>query len=303
MKSNNKKEITSINKKEITSDTIKKDVLHSFFDRFNYYEYRYLMIKSIDDLKKNEKNIEYVIPHIKGDPYFLFFNIYDRKNETYLIEKKKLKFNLSQCDINEINIYSCNIKSTAKTYIGSIFDGRFVDNIFLIQDCYLLEGVRMNAWKLEKKIKYIDEYISKNIKNSYLKIRKVDHISNIQELDNTISKSSIDINGYIFLQGRSGISYIFIDNENFKKKTDQNINIKQIKKSKETNLIFTIKKDAKPDVYHVYDENNNLIHFASIPDTFTSQLCFDALKTVDSAKFKCEMCPRWNRYKPVECIN
>ena len=50
--------------KEITSSTIKKEVLTYFFDRINYYEYRYMMLKSIDDLQKNEKNIEYVIPHI-----------------------------------------------------------------------------------------------------------------------------------------------------------------------------------------------------------------------------------------------
>jgi hypothetical protein len=301
-----------IYKKEITSDTIKKDVLTYFFDRINYYEYRYLMIKTIDDLKKNEKNIEYVIPHIKGDPYFLLFGIFDRKNETYLIDKRKLKFNMNQCNIDEINIYSCNIKSIAKTYIGSVFDGRFVDNIFLIQDCYLLEGIKMNAWKLDKKINYIDEYLSKHIKCPFLKIRKVDLINNLQELDNTVSKSSIEITGYIFLQGRSGISYIFIDNENFKKNinkindepSNNNKIIKQVKKidNTENNIIYTIKKDAKPDVYHIYDENNTLIHFASIPDTITSQLCYEALKNVDSAQFKCVMCPKWNRYKPIECV-
>ena len=43
-------------KTEVTSDTIKKDVLTYFFDRINNYEYRYLMLKTLDDFKKNEKN-------------------------------------------------------------------------------------------------------------------------------------------------------------------------------------------------------------------------------------------------------
>jgi hypothetical protein len=269
------------------------------------------MIKTIDDLKKNEKNIEYVIPHIKGEPYFLIFGSFNRKDVSYLIEKKKLKFNLDQCDINDIKIYQCNYKSTPKTYIGSIFDGRMINshpnNIFLIQDCYYLDGIKMNAWKLEKKIDYIDEYISRNMKESNLKIRKVDHIGDIVELDKKISTSKVDINGYIFLQGRSGVSYIFIDNNNFSKNDE--LSVEQINDNKfiesvtnndaNNDAIFLLKKDAKPDVYHIYDKENNLIHFASIPDTKTSQLCYEALKNKDSAYFKCEMDSRWKRYKPI----
>jgi hypothetical protein len=138
-----------------------------------------------------------------------------------MIEKRKLKFNLDQCDVKDIKILQCHYKATSKTFIGSIFDGRVVNtgesNIFLIQDCYYLDGIKMNAWKLEKKIEYVDDYISRNMKESNLKIRKVDPISNIEELDKKISKSKVEINGYIFLQGRSGISYIFVDNENFNK--------------------------------------------------------------------------------------
>ena len=276
-------------------------------------------MKSIDDLKKNEKNIEYVIPHIKGEPYFLVFGTFNRKNVTYMIEKRKLKFSLDQCEIKDIKISQCDYKSTAKTYIGSIFEGRLVNNdssnIFLIQDCYYLDGTRMNAWKLEKKLNYLDEYISKHINNQNIKIRKVDNITDIVELDNKISKSTVEINGFIFLQARSGISYIFIDNENFQNNKNVKEQAPSIIPSSVPNIIptitptisnsetntFTVKKDAKPDVYHIYD-NDNLIHFASIPDTFTSQLVFDALKNVDFAKFKCIMCPKWKRYKPVELV-
>ena len=299
---------------EVSNLSLKKEVLTYFFDRINYYEYRYLMIKSIDDLKKNEKNIEYVIPHIKGESYFLIFGSFNRKDVSFMIEKKKLKFNLDQCDINNIKILQCNYKSTPKTYIGSIFDGRMINshpnNIFLIQDCYYLDGIKMNAWKLEKKIDYIDEYISKNMKESNLKIRKVDLIADIVELDKKISTSKVDINGYIFLQGRSGVSYIFIDNNNFSKNNE--LSIEQINDNKfiesvanndaNNDTVFLLKKDAKPDIYHIYDKENNLIHFASIPDTKTSQLCYEALKNKDSAYFKCEMDSRWKRYKPIYVI-
>jgi hypothetical protein len=169
----------------------------------------------------------------------------------------------------------------------------------------------MNAWKLDKKINYIDDYISRNIKESNLKIRKVDTIKDIEELDKKVSKSNIEINGYIFLQARSGISYIFVDNENFSKKSesinkiedvlDENVNkFNQSYNSDE--LVFLLKKDAKPDVYHIYDKENKLIHFASIPDKFTSQMCYNALKSTDSAYFKCELCPRWKRYKPISLV-
>jgi len=299
---------------EVSNLSLKKEVLTYFFDRINYYEYRYLMIKTIDDLKKNEKNIEYVIPHIKGEPYFLVFGSFNRKDISFMIEKKKLKFNIDQCDINDIKILQCNYKSTPKTYIGSIFDGRMINshpnNIFLIQDCYYLDGIKMNAWKLEKKIDYIDEYISKNMKESNLKIRKVDLIADIVELDKKISTSKVDINGYIFLQGRSGVSYIFIDNNNFSKNNE--LSIEQINDNKfiesvanndaNNDTVFLLKKDAKPDIYHIYDKENNLIHFASIPDTKTSQLCYEALKNKDSAYFKCEMDSRWKRYKPIYVI-
>ena len=303
---------------EVSNLTLKKEVLSYFFDRINYYEYRYIILRTLDDFKKNEKNIEYVIPQIKGEPNFLVFGTFNRKNVCFMIEKRKLKFNLDQCDIKDIKIVQCNYKTDPKTYIGSIFEGRVVNsgesNIFLIQDCYYLDGIKMNAWKLEKKIEYIDEYISKNMKESNLKIRKVDLIDNIQELDRKISKSKIEINGYIFLQGRSGISYLFIDNENFNKDNNQ-ITVEQesdnklleiqenINKSyKDDELVFLLKKDVKPDVYHIYDKENKLIHFASVPDVKTSQLCYEALKNKDSAYFKCEMCPRWKRYRPVMCV-
>ena len=302
---------------EVSNLTLKKEVLSYFFDRINYYEYRYIILRTLDDFKKNEKNIEYVIPQIKGEPYFLVFGTFNRKDVSFMIEKRKLKFNLDQCDVKDIKILQCHYKSTSKTFIGSIFDGRVVNtgesNIFLIQDCYYLDGIKMNAWKLEKKIEYVDDYISRNMKESNLKIRKVDPISNIEELDKKISKSKVEINGYIFLQGRSGISYIFVDNENFNKNNQltveqesdnkllelhENINLSY----KDDELVFLLKKDAKPDVYHIYDKENKLIHFASIPDVKTSQLCYEALKNKDSAYFKCEMCPRWKRYRPVLCV-
>jgi hypothetical protein len=302
---------------EVSNLTLKKEVLSYFFDRINYYEYRYIILRTLDDFKKNEKNIEYVIPQIKGEPYFLVFGTFNRKDVSFMIEKRKLKFNLDQCDVKDIKILQCHYKATSKTFIGSIFDGRVVNtgesNIFLIQDCYYLDGIKMNAWKLEKKIEYVDDYISRNMKESNLKIRKVDPISNIEELDKKISKSKVEINGYIFLQGRSGISYIFVDNENFNKNNQltveqesdnkllelhENINLSY----KDDELVFLLKKDAKPDVYHIYDKENKLIHFASIPDVKTSQLCYEALKNKDSAYFKCEMCPRWKRYRPVLCV-
>jgi len=327
--------MSHILKKEVSNISAKKEVLTYFFDRINYYEYRYIMLKSTDDLQKNEKNIEYVIPHIKGEPYFLLFGTVGQKTFSYLIEKRKLKFSLDQCNINEIKIYYANYKSASKTYTGTVFDGRIVGNIFLIQECYYLDGIKMNAWKIEKKLNYLDEYISKNLNNQNIKIRKVDKICDIQELDNKISKSNVEINGFIFFQGRSGVSYIFVDNENFNNKLEASkletskldaskldaskLEASKLDTSKETNIIksniikntsnninhevFLIKKDVKPDVYHVYDKDNNLLHFASIPDMYTSQYVFNILKNIDSAYFKCIICPIWKRYKPVTVVN
>ena len=127
------------------------------------------------------------------------------------------------------------------------------------------------------------------------------------------SKSTVEINGFIFLQARSGISYIFVDNENFNKHESNIIEMKpEIKQNiqKENSIcntsdenVFLIKKDVKPDVYHVYDKDNNLVHFASIPDTHTSQYVYNILKNIDSAYFKCTLCPIWKRYKPLIVVN
>ena len=310
----------SILSAEISNVSVKKEALTYFFDLIgNYYEYRYIMLKTMDDLQRNEKNIEYVIPHIKGDPYFLIIGTVGRKNFGYLIDKRKLRFNLDQCNINDIKIYNYPIKIAPKAYMGSLFDGRIITSIleqgetqiYLIQDAYYLEGIKMNAWKLEKKMNYLDEYISKNVKNTNIKIRKVDPISELATLDKKISKSSVDINGFIFMQARSGIHYIFIDNEHFKNKsTEQTLSLEEkldnefvpAKLESTDENIYLIKKDAKPDVYHVYDKSNNLLHFASIPDTRTSQMVFSVLSNKDSAYFKCVMDERWKRLKPVESV-
>jgi hypothetical protein len=315
---------------DVTNASLKKEVLTYFFDRINYYEYRYIMLKTLDDFKKNEKNIEYVIPQIKGEPCFLIFctlnnqksldkpddKSINRKGQSFLIEKRKLKFNLDSCDLSEIKIYSVNYKSTNnKTHICSIFDCRIVNqnntSIVLIQDCYYLDGIKMNAMKIERKMNHIDDYISRYLKDTNLKIRKVNQIKDIIELDKKISLAIVEINGFIFLQGRSGVSYIFVDSENFSKNSNTN-NVEQILDSNinkfnasfnDSELVFLLKKDAKPDVYHIYDKENNLIHFASIPNTQISQMCYDALKNTDSAYFKCEMDQRWKRYKPVQLIS
>jgi len=301
---------------EVTNSSLKKEVLTYFFDRINYYDYRYIMLKTFDDFKKNEKNIEYVIPQIKGEPCFLVFGTFNRKNQSFLIEKRKLKFNIDSCDISEIKIYSVNYKTTSnKTHLCSIFDCRTVTqnntNIVLIQDCYYLDGIKMNAMKIERKMNHIDEYINRNIKDSNLKIRKMTTIKDIEELDKKISMSTVEINGFIFLQGRSGISYIFVDNENFSKNSNIN-HVEQILDNQvnkfnmsynDNELVFLLKKDAKPDVYHIYDKDNNLIHFASIPNAEISQMCYEALKNTDSAYFKCEMDTRWKRYKPVQLVS
>ena len=301
---------------DVNNASLKKEVLTYFFDRINYYEYRYIMLRTYDDFKKNEKNIEYVIPQIKGEPCFLVFGTFNRKGQSFLIEKRKLKFNIDTCDISEIKIYSVNYKTTSnKTHLCSIFDCRTViqnnTNIVLIQDCYYLDGIKMNAMKIERKMNHIDEYINRNIKDSNLKIRKMTSIKDIEELDKKISMSTVDINGFIFLQGRSGISYIFVDNENFSKNSNTN-HVEQMLDNQvnkfnmsynDNELVFLLKKDAKPDVYHIYDKDNNLIHFASIPNTTISQMCYEALKNTDSAYFKCEMDPRWKRYKPVQLMS
>ena len=301
---------------DVNNASLKKEVLTYFFDRINYYEYRYIMLRTYDDFKKNEKNIEYVIPQIKGEPCFLVFGTFNRKGQSFLIEKRKLKFNLDSCDISEIKIYSVNYKTTSnKTHLCSIFDCRTVTqnntNIVLIQDCYYLDGIKMNAMKIERKMNHIDEYINRNIKDSNLKIRKMTTIKDIEELDKKISMSTVEINGFIFLQGRSGISYIFVDNENFSKNSNVN-HVEQILDNQvnkfnmsynDNELVFLLKKDAKPDVYHIYDKDNNLIHFASIPNAEISQMCYEALKNTDSAYFKCEMDTRWKRYKPVQLVS
>ena len=194
--------------KEITNVSIKKDAINYFFDMIeNFYEYRYIMLKTLDDLQRNEKNIEYVIPHIKGETYIMVIGTIGRTNFVYLIDKRKLKYSKDQCNIAEIKVYNCMIKTIPKAYLGTIFDGRMIksndEDIFLIQDCYYLEGIKMNAWKLEKKIEYIDEYITKNLKGQNIKIRKMDLISNIVELNSKIDKSLIEINGFIFQTTKS----------------------------------------------------------------------------------------------------
>ena len=55
-------------------------------------------------------------------------------------------------------------------------------------------------------------------------------------------------------------------------------------------------------IFRTYYLANLTVHFASIPDTKTSQLCYEALKNKDSAYFKCEMDSRWKRYKPIYVI-
>ena len=185
------KNVVKINNMILTSvnRNLYEQILTKLYNKVNIYNIRYQLIndkKYLHEIK--DTCIDgYVTYHIQGYNYLLFMTLIDNKQCVYLISKKELKFYMNQVKMDEIKIYTLNIKKPCSLnmsyFADSIFDGKILrlDNneaVFLIYDCYSLCSQDMLTINLTKKFDILDKLLNEinlNIvqENMSLKLTKL----------------------------------------------------------------------------------------------------------------------------------
>ena len=271
----------------------------------------------LNELKKTEYNVTY---HIQGFNYMMFMTTINNKPFHCLISKKELKIYLSQNNINDIKIYTFNMKtSNMYLYFNTVFDGKIIksDNTFMITDCYYLNGEDMHGIELKTKFNIINNILNDILElNFNIKLITLYKYSDIPNLIFEKMKSlNLKINGLIFLPNYSGKFYIYVNDNEFDNIKNNQANIEtnietnlQINKNLQinTNLNlyceFFIKKTKIPDVYELYFESsygNVKEGIAHIPNMKTSKYCKELLQYQDMIKIKCVKSIKFKKWVPL----
>ena len=282
----------------------------------NLYKFSFKILNNISTLTYLQINKHFVSYNYKGYNYLLIFTIINNEKYILAVDRKKILFNQSQIDINNLNIYKLEgIDIPEVIYDGTIFDGKLIENsIFLIHDCYYLMGKNILNINLDDKLNQINDILNNQLKNKILnfefKINKLYTYDDLKNLISNINNSKLQTNGLIFFPIISGKNILFIENnQNIKKndnttsidkheiiKNNSNINnnitninnlifnytnyLKTKKYYYENNLntkeLFLSKTDI-PDVYDIYD-NDIKLGIALIPNLKISHMCNTLIK-------------------------
>jgi hypothetical protein len=278
-------------------------ILEQLYQKLNFSKCYYQIINDnihLNELKKTEYNVTY---HIQGFNYIIFMTTINKKAYHFLISKKELKIFLSQNNLNDIKIYTFNMKTTNMfLYYGTIFDGKIIknDNTFMIYDCYYLNGEDMHGIELKTKFNIINNILSDITQlNFNIKLISLHKYIDIPKLVfEYVKKSNIKINGLVFLPNYSGKFYIYVNDIEF-----NNIkNNTQLQINSNSECDFIIKKTKIPDVYELFhDSIYGYIKegIAHIPNMITSRHCKNLLKEKDVEKIKCIKSIKFNKWVPI----
>jgi hypothetical protein len=293
--------------KLITDIKLKYHMINMIYTNVNVYNYRYKIIDSedvLDNIKKNKENF-YLVPHFQGYNFYLIFTKFNDLNVCVLIDKKNIKYKKEQINMRDVNMYQLNIKCNPSIFKNTFIEGRIIrkneDNIFLIQDCYLLENEKLFTERMNTKLESLDKYLiekvyDNNIKINVIKLYTVDQINEVAEKMKT---TEYIINGFIFIPSRSNMSYIYVNNHEVELLKNE-LPITDKKYDKDT---FIVKKTLMREVFDVMDmDSQKRLGICYIPDIAKSHYMRQLFKDKIYIKMKCNFNEKFKKYEPLEVV-
>ena len=216
---NNSIKINNINL-TLVNKNIYSSILEKLYNCINLSKCHYQILNDnnhLNELKKSEYNVTY---HVQGFNYIMFMTTINNKPFHCLISKKELKIYLSQNNMNDIKIYTFNMKtSNMYLYFNTVFDGKIIkhDNTFMISDCYYFNGEDMHGIELKTKFNIINNSLNDILElNFKIKLVILYKYSDIPKLIfENMKSSNLKINGLIFLPNYSGKFYIYVNDAEF----------------------------------------------------------------------------------------
>jgi len=293
--------------KLITDVKTKYHVINMIYSNINVYNFRYKIIDSqsiLENINKNKDNY-YLVPHFQGYNFYLIFTKYNDFNICVLVDKKNIKYKKEQVNIRDINMYQLNVKCNQSIYKNTFIDGRIIrkndENIFLIQDCYLLENEKLFTERMQPKLESLDKYLNEKIYDNNLKINviKLYDINKINIIAEKMKTSEYVINGFIFVASRSGLNYIYVNNH------EVELLKNELPKSekKYDKDIFIIKKTLMRDVFDVIDiDTEKRLGICYIPNINKSHYMRNLFKDKIYNKMKCQYNDQFKKYEPIDLV-
>jgi hypothetical protein len=291
----------------VTDIKIKHHAINFIYSNINVYNYRYKIIDSVDILESIKQNKEntYLVPHFQGHNFYIIMTRINDLNTCLLVDKKNIKYKKEQINMREVNIYQLNIRANQCIFKNTFFEGRIIrnndDNIFLIQDCYLLENEKLLTERMNTKMERVDKYLTQNLFDNNLKLNviKLYNVDEIELVAEKIKKTEYTINGFIFIPARSGLSHIYVNNHEID--SLKNELPKSLKKYDSD--IFIIKKTLMREVFDVIDiESEKRLGICYIPDIKQSHYMRQLFKDKIYHRMKCNYNQEFKKYEPIEVI-
>lgn len=286
---------------------IKQQIINYIYSIIDFKKYGCTVLSSQKELDYLKTNPHYVTVNFVGYDYLLVFKEIMGVYYSVLVDKEGMSNDSSNINYNSIRIISLHIRVCREAYNGTIFDGKVLKrndgSIFIITECYLLNGINQTKENLKKKLGAIDKYLDTNYvpdRNMHVFDIKINRLYNYDELEELvyqkIPKSNFAINGIIFVPKKSGQQLMFIGGKGDSKR-DSIYSDLQIKKTEIT------------DVYDLYVSTNSgslkRTGIACVPTIKCSHYC----KKIFESKSKgpmiihCEFSPKFKKWVPLKLVN
>ncbi|ADO67508.1 hypothetical protein crov474 [Cafeteria roenbergensis virus] len=256
----------------ISSLNNKKEIINYLFEKVKLSNYRFQMLKNLNQLEFLKTTEHFVSPNFNGVNYLILFMKLQNKNRTFMIDRRKLKYNKEQLDLKSVLILEIDFKADNNIFQGSIIDGKLLklengQYIFICNDCYLLDGNNITDQQLDKKYQTLDKIIASQMPsnpcyNFDFKINKLYNYDKLEELINKIiPKTKLSINGIVFYPKLSGNILIFSNKNNTNNSINTNINKITVNKNN-TNINKTSTNLNKSNnLNNLTNSNNQLTNF------------------------------------------
>lgn len=311
---------------------IKKKVIDYIFNNLDLSNFRYTILKSVNQLNILKKKPHYVSPNFKGPNYLTIFFKVNMVEYCILIDKRKMSYHREKINIKSLPMYKVNINCNSNIFSGTIFDTKLIKNnkeeyFLLIKDCYFLMNKSFLGIDLIDKISEINSILNNyeinNCKNFKFIVNKLFTYSKLEYvIRKLLVEIKYDTTGIIFYSSKSGHSYIFLNNSsetiqnNISIKTTSDktydiiTNYEEFLKSRvysyeSTGVIkeLWLKKNIYPDVYDIYENNlTNRLGIAYIPNLKISRYCNKKITSTHCVKFKCIFNEIFNKWIPLKAV-
>lgn len=286
----------------------KKKLLTYLYQHVNMNIIKRKPLNTPETLEQLKNGKYYVGPNYRGVLCYILFCKNGDNYSSYVINRKNLKANFRDLEINNAEIQDLKIKATRQVYSGTIFESILIIKKlekkttyeFKITDVLVMGGTNMEKEDLKKKLEKFQIFITDNF--NFKKTNIIFSIENLVEYGNAlgnlifkdIRKSEYRINGLLFYPKISGMRIFWNEHEtqrnNNQEENEKFINKQNLDLYDSPKAVFLLKKSKTVDVYPIFllkkkelEKQGN----AYIPTIDCSKFCRNVFKTKSEALFTC----------------